>query len=308
MARIRLPFINPGGFQLKGVSVKGKNVTILFLVAALALAFSLTAGCGKQEPQEVVLATTTSTMDSGLLDVLIPEFEKQYNATVKPLAVGTGEALKLGERGDADVLLVHSKADEEAFVKSGFGLERVEVMWNDFVILGPSADTAGIKADEDAVDAFKKIAEAGATFVSRSDDSGTNKKELKIWKEAGIDAKGKPWYVETGQGMGETLTITDQKQAYALSDRATYLSMKQGLTLVILVEGDKTLLNPYSVIVVNPRKHPNLKLNVTGAGDFAWFMTGKKTQGEIGFYKKGGIVLFHPDAKVQTRGMGSYKE
>lgn len=283
--------------------MKGKRFLVMVTVAALVAGIAVAAGCGKSEPTTMVLATTTSTMDSGLLDVLLPVFEEQYNVKVKPLAVGTGEALKMGERGDADVLLVHSKAAEEELVKNGYGLERVEVMYNDFIILGPAADPAGIKGMTSAVEAFRKIAGTGSTFVSRGDDSGTNKKELAVWKEAGIDPSGQAWYVDTGQGMGEVLTITNQKQGYTLSDRATYLAMKGSLQLAILVEGDKTLLNPYSVIVVNPEKFPNLKLGTKAAGDFVWFLTGAEGQKMIGDYKKDGIVLFHPDAKKQTRGM-----
>lgn len=297
-------FVRMSWYQ-KGETMKIKGISIALPALVLAFSVAVVGGCGKSGPTSLTLATTTSTADTGLLDYLLPVFEKQYNVKVKPIAVGSGEALKMGERGDADVLLVHSKADEETFVKSGFGLARVEVMYNDFVILGPPADPAGIKGDKSAVDAFKKIAAAGATFVSRADDSGTNKKETKLWAEAGVNPKGRPWYIQTGQGMGETITVTNQKQGYTLSDRATYLARKDTLEIVILVEGDKQLLNPYSVIVVNSNKHPGLKLNTKGAGDFVWFMTGKKGQDLIGAYKKNGVILFHPDAKGQTRGMGS---
>jgi tungstate transport system substrate-binding protein len=260
----------------------------------------------------MIMATTTSTQDSGLLDVLLPVFEKKYNVKVKTLAVGSGEAMKIGERGDADVLMVHSPAAEEAFVKNGFGLERVQFMYNDYVVLGPNADPAGIKGSKTAVEAYQRIAAAGGagttTFVSRADGSGTNTAELKIWKDAGVNPKGQPWYVETGQGMGETLNIANQKQGYTMADRATYLSQKANLQLAILVEGDKALFNQYSVIVVNPAKHPNLKLNTKNAGDLVEYVTGKQGQDLIGSYKKYGVVLFHPDAKGQTRGMGNYKE
>jgi tungstate transport system substrate-binding protein len=272
----------------------------------------LASGCGKKAPATLMLATTTSTQDSGLLDVLLPEFEKKYNVKVKTLAVGSGEAMKIGERGDADVLMVHSPAAEEEFVKSGFGLERVQFMYNDYVIVGPDADPAGIKGGKSAVEAFKQIAAAGAAgnavFVSRADDSGTHKAELKIWKEAGISPKGQPWYVETGQGMGETLTIANQKQGYTLSDRATYLSRKGTIQLVVFVEGDKVLYNQYSMIVVNPQKHTNLKLNTKSAGDLVEFVTSKQGQDLIGSYKKYDTVLFHPNARGETRGMGNYKE
>lgn len=286
----------------------------LVLLVALAVAFSAVlglVGCGKGAPTEVILATTSSTQDSGLLDVLLPEFEKQYNHTVKTIAVGSGEAMEMGKQGNADVLLVHAKASEEEFVAAGYGLQRVEVMYNDFIILGPSADAAGIKGEKSAVEAFKKIAAAGdadkAVFVSRADDSGTNKAELKIWKEAGIDPVGKPWYIGTGQGMGETLAIADEKQGYTLTDRATYIA-REGNKLVVLVEGDKALYNQYSVIVVNPEKHPGKDLNVTGAGDFCEFMTSEQGQKMIDDYRLQGKQLFYPNAKEETRGMGDYKE
>ena len=180
-------------------------------------------------------------------------------------------------------------------------------MYNDFIIVGPESDPAGIKGLESAVEAFKKIAAAGAegndVFVSRGDDSGTNKKELKIWAEADIDTEGQSWYLDTGQGMGQTLIVTDEKQGYTLSDRATYIAT-QNLELVILVEGDKTLFNQYGVIVVNPDKHEGLKLNTEGAADFVEFLTSEEGQDLIGSYKMEGEVLFKPNAKSETRGMG----
>ena len=193
-------------------------------------------------------------------------------------------------------------------MKNGFGLERVQVAYNDFIIVGPAEDPAGIKGDKSATDVFKKITAKGAVFVSRADDSGTNKAELAIWKAAGINPKGQPWYVETGQGMGETLTITDQKLGYTLSDRATFVTREGTLKLVILVEGDKALFNQYGVIVVNPARHANLKLNTIGAEDFVEFLTSKKGQTLIGSYKKNGVVLFHPNASGQTRGVGNTRE
>lgn len=288
-----------------------RNLTIVITLLAVLSASLALAGCGNGKPTTVVLATTTSTQDSGLLDVLIPAFEKQHNVKVKTLAVGTGEALKMGERGDADVVLVHSRDAEEKFVADGFGLQRVQVMYNDFIIVGPQPDPAAIKGDKSASDAFKEIAAAGsagtAVFVSRADDSGTNKKELALWKEAGIDPKGQPWYVETGQGMGETLTITNQKQGYTLSDRATYLARKANLSLVVLVEGDKGLMNQYGVVVVNPDKLPNVKLNTEGASDFAKFLTSKDGQDLINGYKINGTVVFHANAKGESDGMGNSK-
>lgn len=284
------------------------KITAIVIAAALVVGLPLAAGCGKGQPTSVVLATTTSVQDSGLLDYMLPEFEKGFNHKVKVIAVGSGEAIAMGKRGDADVLLVHSKDEELKFVKEGYGLQRVEIMYNDFVIVGPGSDPAGIKGGASAVDAFKKIASSGSTFISRGDRSGTNVRELKLWATAGVDPTGRTWYVQTGQGMGETLTITDQKRGYTLSDRATYVARKNGVRPVVLVEGDRSLLNPYSVIVVKAQKHPGIKFNVTGAADFCGFMTAKKGQQMIGSYKKGGTVLFHPDAKTQTRGMDGYKE
>lgn len=290
--------------KCSGVSMNRSRLAF-FLIAGFVLPIVLTVtGCGGSAPAALVLATTTSTQDSGLLDVLVPRFEKEYNVKVKTLAVGTGEALKMGEKGDADVLLVHSKDAEEEFVEAGFGLERVQVMYNDFIIVGSQADPAGIKGEKSAVEAFKKIAGAPATFVSRGDDSGTHKKELSLWKEAGIDPAGKPWYVDTGQGMGETLTITNQKQGYTLSDRATYVTMRPTVQLDVLVEGDKQLNNQYGVIVVNPRKHPDLEINTGAGGDFVQFLTSEKGQELIGAYEVGGVVLFHPNAAGETRGQG----
>jgi len=285
----------------------GKKLVVCVIALMLAASLMALAGCGEKEGESkssLVLATTTSTQDSGLLDLILPDFENKYGVTVKTIAVGTGEALKMGKRGDADVLLVHAKDSEEELVDGGYGLERVEVMYNDFIIVGPEADPAGISGEKSATDAFKKIAETGSTFVSRGDDSGTSKKEKKIWAEAGVDPAGQPWYVETGQGMGNTLTVAAEKQGYTLSDRATYLSKKETVDLVIVVEGDKALFNQYSAIVINPEKHPDLDLNVKGAGDFVEFLTSEEGQELIGSYEKYDTVLFHPNAKGETRGMG----
>ena len=208
--------------------------------------------------KKLILATTTSTQDSGLLDYLLPDFEKQFGAKIDVIAVGSGQALKLGEDGNADVLLVHSPAAEADFMKAGHGTRREDVMYNDFVIVGPASDPAGIKGTTSAVEAFKKIADSQSKFVSRGDNSGTNAKELSIWKKAAIEPKG-DWYVSAGQGMGEVLSMADEQQAYTLSDRATYLARtKQGLKAELLVEGDKDLFNPYGVIAVDPQKNPNI--------------------------------------------------
>lgn len=254
-----------------------------------------------QEVSEIVLASTTSTQDSGLFDELIPAFEEansQYK--VKVIAVGTGEALHLGETKDADVLLVHAKADEEKFVENGFGVERKDVMYNDFVIVGPAADPAGIKGAADLNAAMKAIAAYGDTgktaWISRGDDSGTHKKELKLWAAAGITTPtpdANAWYESSGQGMGETLTITNDKDAYTLADRATFLSMQDSLDIAIAREGDKGLLNQYGVIVVTDAKNQE-----GGQAFFDWVLSeeGQKVVEEFGV-EEYGEPLFIPNAE-----------
>ncbi len=265
-------------------------VISIFIIIALVFTFSC-----KGKDAEIILATTTSTYDSGLLDVLIPAFEEETGYKVKPIAVGTGEAITLGERGEADIILVHSREAEDKFVEEGYGIDRRDVMHNDYVIIGLKADPANIKGLT-AVEAYRAISENEALFVSRSDDSGTNKKEIEIWEEAGI-APQSDWYIESGQGMGETLRIADEKQAYTMSDRGTYLSMQNSLELVILVDGDDILFNPYGVIAVNPERHKDIDINYEGAQAFADFITGEKGQAIIKEFgmEKYGQPLFYPD-------------
>ncbi len=264
---------------------------ILFIVLALA-------ACGPSTTPKLILATTTSTQDSGLLDVLIPVFETKSGFTVQVVAVGSGEALKMGQEGNADVLLVHSPAAEKTFMDGGYGSDRRLVMHNDFLLVGPTADPAGVKTTTSVVDAFQKIAASAQPFISRGDQSGTNTKELSLWKSAKIDPKGTkaPWYSESGQGMGATLTIASEKNAYTLTDRATFLANKANLSLVILNEGDNALLNVYHVIIVNHEKWP--KSNLDGATAFADFMVAPETQTLIGSFgvDKFGQQLFIPDA------------
>jgi len=236
----------------------------------------------------IILATTTSTVDSGLLDVLIPIFEKQSGYIVKTIGVGSGMAMEMGRRGQADVLLVHSPRDEEKLVKDGFGINRRAVMHNDFILIGPADDPAGAKTAKSVGEAFKKIGESGSLFISRGDKSGTHSKELSIWPYSKTILSNL-WYLESGQGMGATLLIADQKQAYTLADRATYLSFKKRIRLVIVREGDKLLLNPYHVIEVNPEK--NKGVNTTGAKAFADFLVASATQKLIADFKG-----FFPDA------------
>lgn len=246
------------------------------------------------EPGRLVLATTTSTYDSGLLDFILPDFEEQYNAEVDVIAVGTGQALEMGEAGDADVLLVHARAREDAFVEAGHGTERYDVMYNDFVIIGPPEDPAGISGMTSSAEAFARLAEAQATFVSRGDDSGTHTKEKAIWAEAGIEPEG-DWYQAAGQGMGAVITLAEEQQAYALSDRATYLARKaEGLSLEVLVEGDPILFNPYGVIPVNPEKHPGVNYEL--AEQFVEWLTSLETQELIASYERNGAQLFYPNS------------
>ena len=257
------------------------------------------AEAGTPAPHEsgrLILATTTSTQDSGLLDYILPDFEQKYNVKVDVVAVGTGQALQLGASGDADVELVHARSQEDAFVAAGDGTARYDVMYNDFIIVGPSNDPAGIKGMTSAADAFKKIADAKATFVSRGDNSGTNTKENAIWKAAGITPEG-DWYISAGQGMGEVLTMTDEMGAYTLSDRATYAArLAQGMKLDILVEGDPILFNPYGVIPVNPDKHPNVNAKMGQA--FADWITSLDTQTLIASFKINGQQMFTPDSEA----------
>lgn len=274
--------------------------TTLALATVSCAGPKTTTGTGTTEPtsgsESLVLASTTSTQDSGLFDVLIPAFEKAFpRYKVKVIAVGTGEALKLGEQKDADVLLVHAKADEVRFVADGFGTERRDVMYNDFLIVGPPSDPAKVKGSEDvtaAVRAIEAAGKAGKTiFVSRGDDSGTHKKELKLWKAAGLSPAG-GWYKDTGQGMGDTLKVASEKRGYTLTDRATYLSMKDALELALLMDGKKDLFNQYGVIPVAGAK------NQAGAKAFADWITGAEGQTAIGAFglEEYGQQLFVPNA------------
>lgn len=248
-------------------------------------------------PDRLILATTTSTLDSGLLEYLLPDFEQQFNSTVDVIAVGTGQALQLGRDGNADVLLVHARAQEDTFMSEGHGTRRENVMYNDFVIVGPASDPAGIKGMGSAADALKKIADSKATFISRGDKSGTHTKELSIWKAAGIEAPQGDWYVSAGQGMGEVLTMAAEQEAYTVSDRATYLARTMNnLALEVLVEKDKSLLNPYGVIIVNADKGPQINSDL--ANKFVDWITSVPVQEKIEQFGKEdfGQSLFVPDS------------
>lgn len=268
-----------------------KNIPVLFVIVVILL-----SACAPAAPanRNLILATTTSTQDSGLLDVLVPLFEAKTGYTVQTIAVGTGQALKQGEEGNADVLLVHAPSSVKTFMDGGFGREKALVMHNDFVIVGPAQDPAGI-AGMGLRDAFSAIAASGATFISRGDDSGTHKMELTIWENAGQAPAGQAWYLETGQGMGATLTIASEKSGYTLTDRATYLANRENLNLAILLEGDPSLLNFYHVITVNPDLHPNI--NYSGALAFLEFLQSDEAQQAIGQFgvEQFGQPLFFPD-------------
>ena len=256
--------------------------------------------------KDVILATTTSTQDSGLLDVLVPLFQQQTGYQLKTVSVGTGAALALGARGEADVVLVHAPASEVQWMAQGNGTERLLVMHNDFLVIGPAADPAKIKGEPDALAALRMIADAKAPFVSRGDNSGTQQLELSLWQKDNITPKGQPWYIESGTGMGQTLTIADQRQAYTISDRATWLSFSGRIQLPIMVERDPVLLNVYHVMPVNQTKFPNVPINTTGGGAFADFMVAPDTQRVIGEFGKDkyGEALFVPDAGKSESDVG----
>ena len=278
--------------------------TIILLSILLLLAAAV--GCGSKEPEVLRLATTTSTADSGLLDAILPAFEEANNARVDVVAVGTGQAIELGEAGDADVILVHARAREDAFVAEGHGTERHDVMYNDFVIVGPTDDPAGVAGMSSAAEALAAIAAAGAPFASRGDDSGTHTKEMSLWETAGVtpDPAG-GWYNSLGQGMGETLTFANEAGAYTMTDRGTFLSMRDNLpNLVVVVGGesiadnaDPKLLNPYGVIPVNPEKSE--AINAELAQKFAEWLTSPEVQTMIGEFgvETFGQPLFYPNAQ-----------
>ena len=286
--------------------MKRKMQTIL---GAVLVAAVLTTGMtlpvwAAPAQKNLILATTTSTQDTGLLDVLNPLFEKKTGYYVKTISVGSGQALAMGEKGEADVLLVHSPEAEEKLMAAGFGVDRLLVMHNDYIVLGPPADPAGIKGAKTTPEAFKKIAAAGALFLSRGDNSGTHSKEKGVWKAAGINPVGQKWYQETGLGMGQTLNVANEKNGYLIADRGTYLALKKNMSLGILKEGDPILMNIYHVIRVNPVKWP--KVNTAGAKAFSDFMVSSEVQGIIKTYgvDKYGSPLFFPDAGKKEDALG----
>ena len=268
---------------------------LLLVVSALAL-----SGCKAEDspapaskPKRLRMSTTTSTENSGLLAVLLPPFEREHNVKVDVIAVGTGKALKLGENGDVDVVFVHARQAEDKFVADGHGVDRRDVMHNDFVIVGPESDPLKLRSAETAAQAFAVLASGKASFVSRGDDSGTHKKEKKLWAAANLKPQG-PWYVETGQGMGAVLRIADEKRAYTLTDRGTCIAYADKIALVVCFEGDKALFNPYGIIAVNPVRHPGVQHEL--AGKLIDYVTGPEGQEIIGSFRKKGKQLFYPDA------------
>ena len=279
-----------------------RNFSASFLAALLILL--PIPGNAQAQQKNIILATTTSTQDSGLLDVLIPMFEKKTGYFVKTIAVGSGQAMAMGQKGEADVLLVHSPAAEKKFVADGFGVNRRLVMHNDYIIVGSPEDSAKIKGMKNTVEGFKKIAASGSLFLSRGDNSGTHSKEKSIWKEAGLNPEKEKWYQQTGLGMGQTLNVSSEKKGYTLADRGTYLALKKNLHLDILVEGDAILLNIYHVIEVNPAKFP--KVNVAGGKAFADFMISREMQDIVKTFgvEKFGSPLFFPDAGKKEEELG----
>jgi tungstate transport system substrate-binding protein len=271
------------------------RMAVVLLTVLVALGTLTSAPDVRAARGAVILATTTSTQDSGLLDVLVPIFEAQTGYTVKPVAVGTGQALALAARGEADVTLAHAPALEKKYVADGKLLDRRLVMYNDFVLVGPPADPARVRGEKSATAAFRKIGDARAPFVSRGDSSGTHLLETSLWRQAGVTPTG-PWYAETGQGMGVTLGVAEERRAYALSDRATYLAFRRRVSLGVVVEGDRQLLNVYSVMRVNPANGP--RVNEAGGRAFADFMVSREVHTLIGSFgvDRYGQALFVPIA------------
>jgi tungstate transport system substrate-binding protein len=264
-----------------------------FLVVLFLLILIITVSTAVMAQDRLIMATTTSTENSGLLDELIPPFEEKFDVRVDVVAVGTGAAIELGVNGDADIIFVHAREAEAEFIDAGYGVNRRDVMYNDFVILGPPSDPAGIEDTESAVEAFQKIADYGAEFVSRGDDSGTHKKEIFLWKNAEIKLEDS-WYIESGQGMGASINMADEREAYILADRGTYLAYSGEIDLKILSSGDPDLFNPYGIIPVNPAYHSHVNYQMAMA--FVGYLTSQEGQKIINNYSRQGEQLFYPDA------------
>jgi tungstate transport system substrate-binding protein len=274
----------------RAILITQRNRMKRFATSLLAFALFAVLCSSASAQQRLRMSTTTSTENSGLLRVLLPPFERKYNCRVDVIAVGTGKALKLGEMGDVDLVFVHARPLEDKFVADGYGVNRRDVMYNDFVIIGPAADPAGVRQAKTAAEALKKIAGAQAIFVSRGDESGTHQKEKELWQAAGVHPSGK-WYESAGQGMGEVIIMATEQRAYTLADRGTYSAFKNGKTdLKILFEGEKGLFNPYGVIAVNPQKYPHVHYDL--AMKFIGFVTGPDGQAIIANYKVNGDPIF----------------
>ncbi|WP_208349641.1 substrate-binding domain-containing protein [Pseudaestuariivita rosea] len=271
-----------------------KRICVTLCQAAVAT--GMMAGLAAADDSFIIVQSTTSTQNSGLLDAILPQFQDKTGIEVRVVAVGTGQAIRNAQNGDGDVLLVHSKPSEEQFVANGWGVQRFDVMYNDFVIVGPASDPAGVAGSEDVVDALTRIAQAGAVFASRGDDSGTHKAEIRLWAATGIDvaAQSGTWYRETGSGMGATLNTGTGMGAYIMTDRATWISFGNKGDHQVLVQGDPRMFNQYGVILVNPEKHDNIKADAGQA--FIDWLTGAEGQAAIAAYQIDGQQLFFPNA------------
>jgi tungstate transport system substrate-binding protein len=286
------------GLRNDGIGKKGGPFARSFLgipETAIVIAFLVLIALPSRAEERLRMSTTTSTQNSGLISVLLPPFEKECGCKVDVVAVGTGKALKLGEAGDVDVVFVHARPLEDKFVANGFGVNRKDVMYNDFVLLGPKDDPAGVRKTKTAHEAFLEIASKGSPFISRGDESGTHLKEKEIWAALGVVPRG-GWYIEAGQGMGEVIMMADQKRGYTLADRGTYIAFRKKTDLVVVREGDKNLWNPYGIIAVNPKKHPHVKFGL--AMKFIEFVTGPKGRSLISGYKVDGEPLFFVHAET----------
>lgn len=264
-----------------------KSLLVCLLAFALLLSFCLPVCAGER----LKMSTTTSTENSGLLELLLPPFEKRCNVRVDVIPVGTGKALQLGRNGDVDIVFVHARKAEDRFVAEGYGVNRRDVMYNDFIVLGSENDPSRVKGAGRAVDAFVRISKGNTPFFSRGDNSGTHKKEMALWDKAGIKPAGK-WYLETGRGMGHTIVTANEKLGYTIADRGTYLAFRNKIDLVIVYEGDRILYNPYGIIAVNPARHPHT--NYVMAMAFIGWVTSPEGQRIIREYKKFGEALFKP--------------
>ncbi|MFW5897794.1 MAG: substrate-binding domain-containing protein [Halanaerobium sp.] len=264
-----------------------KKIIVLFFI----LIFVFTSAAAAEEVLK--MATTTSTENSGLLAELLPPFEEKFDIRVDVIAVGTGAAIELGRNGDVDIVFVHAREAEDEFVENGYGINRRDVMYNDFVVLGPPSDPAGIRETESAAEAMARIAESKSEFISRGDDSGTHKKELSLWNSADISTEGS-WYLESGQGMGPSISMADERQAYILADRGTYLAYSGDIELEIVNSGDSALFNPYGIIPVNPAYHPHVNYQLAMA--FTGFVTSQQGQQIINSFMSQGEQLFYPSA------------